>query len=238
MVARGIAILAIWMLCEALATAQCGGVQRSTPVRNLIASRPVLTTLQKIQANTTARRDARSSVGCSGSQTAQASCSCAQAAGCSGSKVVSQAQAPMPQSVGCSGSMIVPQAQAPMPPAVKFISVPVQDWIPIPIKEAPIQFEIFQPPKRAPVCVDGRCDFVKATPVRDAVLSAYQQALESAEYRAANRIKGHSYLDTHRTSGVGWATSDPTPTTCLGRGGDAYAVARGVDGWYATKFSN
>ena len=73
-------------------------------------------------------------------------------------------------------------------------------------------------------------------PVRTALSNVYQQALASAQYRAANRIHGHSYLDTHRTSGVGWASSDGNPTTCLGRGGENYAVARGSDGWYATKF--
>ena len=70
-----------------------------------------------------------------------------------------------------------------------------------------------------------------------AASNAYQEALASAQYRAANRIHGHSSLDTHRTSGVGWASSDSNPTTCLGRGGDNYAVVRGSDGWYATKFS-
>jgi len=210
MVVRGIAIVAMWMLCEALANADCGGVQRATPVRNLVATRPVLTTLQKIRANAVSRR-----ASCSGTQAVQASCSGAQA-------------------VGCAGSMVVPQAPAPMPPAAKLISAPVQDWIPI--QESPIQYEIFQPPTR-PVCVDGRCDMVNATPIRDAVSNAYQQALASAQYRAANRIKGHSYLDTHRTSGVGYASHDSNPTTCLGRGGSNYAVVQGTDGWYATKFN-
>lgn len=103
-------------------------------------------------------------------------------------------------------------------------------------------------PARAevPLCENGRCDVVQlrlTAPVRvagavvAATSSAYQQALASAQHRAANRIHGHSYLDTHRNSGVGWATSDSMPTTCLGRGGEAYAVTRGSDGWYSTKFS-
>ena len=67
--------------------------------------------------------------------------------------------------------------------------------------------------------------------------NVYQQALASAQYRAANRIHGHSYLDTHRTSGVGWASNNPSPNTCLGGDNHAtYAVVRGADGWYATKF--
>jgi hypothetical protein len=36
---------------------------------------------------------------------------------------------------------------------------------------------------------------------------------------------------------VGWATGNPKPNTCLGGdNGATYAVVRGSDGWYATKF--
>jgi len=86
------------------------------------------------------------------------------------------------------------------------------------------------------VCENGQCG-LSPVPHRGLLSSAYQQALASAQYRAANRIHGHSYLDTHRKSGVGWASHDPQPTTCLGRGGSAYAIAKGPDGYYATKFS-
>ena len=92
-------------------------------------------------------------------------------------------------------------------------------------------------PTATPLCENGRCDVVRniiAAPAR-LVSGAYQQALASAQYRAANRIHGHSSLDTHCTSGVGWSTNDPQPNTCLGRGGDNYAVAKGNDGWYASK---
>jgi hypothetical protein len=64
--------------------------------------------------------------------------------------------------------------------------------------------------------------------------SAYQVALASAQYRAANCIHGHTRIERGRTSGVGYSSFDATPTTCLGVGGN-YAVARGRDGWYATK---
>ena len=93
-------------------------------------------------------------------------------------------------------------------------------------------------PTATPLCENGRCDVVRniiAAPARLAS-NAYQQALASAQYRAANRIKGHTHLDTHRVSGVGWASHDASPATCLGRGGEAYAVAQGVDGFYSTKF--
>jgi len=199
MVVRGIAIVAIWMLTEALVNAQCGGaaVQRATPVRNLIAARPICSTLQKIRANRMARR---------------ASCSGVQAA-CSGTQAAPS----------CSGPQAVPVVEAPQP---KMISIQVE----------PIQYEIFQPP----VCSGESCEIVRANAPRrfhSGMTSAFQQALASAQYRAANRIKGHSYLDTHRTSGVGWSSHNPMPATCLGVGGDNYAVAKGLDGWYASKIA-
>jgi len=72
--------------------------------------------------------------------------------------------------------------------------------------------------------------------------SGYEAALASATYRAQNRIHGHSYLDSgvyvRGGSGVGWNSSFSVanPNTCLGIGGESYAVARGIDGMYATKF--
>lgn len=103
-------------------------------------------------------------------------------------------------------------------------------------------------------CFDGRCDVVHkaaavvATPIvmasnvveatTERMSDAYQTALASAQYRAANRIHGHSYIDSQTTSGVGWASHDSMPTTCLGRGGENYAVVRGSDGWYATKIAS
>ena len=69
----------------------------------------------------------------------------------------------------------------------------------------------------------------------------YQAALASAQYRAANRIKGHvSRLELTggiRSSGVGYASHDSNPRTCLGRPGQTSAVCavvRGADGWYST----
>lgn len=64
---------------------------------------------------------------------------------------------------------------------------------------------------------------------------AYSIALQSAQYRAERGIHGHSPIEMGRTAGVGWASSDSNPVTCLGRGGANYAVVRGVDGFYATK---
>jgi len=100
------------------------------------------------------------------------------------------------------------------------------------------------------VCEGGRCQVLKAvvaTPfvmahnavhnVGERVSNAYQTALASAQYRAANRIHGHCHIDSQTTSGVGWASHDSMPTTCLGKGGEGYAVVRGVDGWYATKIA-
>lgn len=181
--------------------ADCGGLQvtavscsgsqakilRATPIRTLIAARPLVGTLQKIQASAQSNRAARAA-SCSGERTA-ASCSGPQS-------VAPQSAAPCPctcRDCNCNSSM------APSPDSVSVVN------------------------RSQPRLVSS-------------VSSAYQQALASAQYRAANRIHGHSPLDTHRTSGVGWASSNSTPTTCLGRGGDSYAVVQGSDGWYATKF--
>jgi hypothetical protein len=213
--ARLICVFALVVIFEGLVQADCGGRVRATPVRNLIASRPILTTLQKIRSNVV-----RAS--CSGQQAVQSSCSGPQVqrvqSGCSGHIQTS-----------CSGSSIVPTVSAPMPKVVKFVSAPVVDVVE---HQQQIEYE--------PICNGQSCEVVRkvlTAPIR-AVSSAYQQALASAQYRAVNRIRGHSYLDTNRTSGVGWSTSDPTPATCLGRGGSAYAVVRGDDGYfYATKFA-
>lgn len=69
----------------------------------------------------------------------------------------------------------------------------------------------------------------------------YQAALASAQYRAANRIRGHvsrlELVEGVRSSGVGYASHDPSPSTCLGRPGRTSAtcaVVRGPDGWYST----
>jgi hypothetical protein len=95
-------------------------------------------------------------------------------------------------------------------------------------------------------CANGRCQVLKAVVATPIVMAshavhatsdAYQQALASAQYRAANRIKGHCSLDSHTTSGVGWSSNSTMPNTCLGIGGHGYAVVQGVDGFYATKIS-
>ena len=165
----------------AQAAASCSGSQsvlRRTPVRTFIASRPVVSTIQKIKANAQSNRAARM-------------------ASCSGE----------PAAASCSGSQIAPQTAAPCP-----------------TESAPSTEVVSAVSRSQPKLVS-------------AVSSTYQQALASAQYRAANRIHGHSYLDTHRTSGVGWATSNPKPNTCLGGdNGSTYAVVLGSDGWYATKF--
>lgn len=141
---------------------------------------------------------------------------------CGGSATVSQScSGSIAAPSGCAGSAIVPQE------------------VPSPMPATSIQVSVRSP---VPACVDGTCSLAEnqksfATPVRSLMSNTYQQALASARYRAANRIHGHSYLDTHRTSGVGWATGNSKPNTCLGGdNGSTYAVVQGTDGWYATKF--
>lgn len=82
---------------------------------------------------------------------------------------------------------------------------------------------------------------VAVTNTLDHLSEKYQRALASAQYRAANRVHGHA---THlelggcvRRSGVGFASHDSNPMTCLGRKGFTSAicaVVRGPDGYYAT----
>ena len=75
----------------------------------------------------------------------------------------------------------------------------------------------------------------------DHLSDKYQRALSSAQYRAAHRIHGHvTHLELGggvTQSGVGWASHDPNPMTCLGRRGftkATCAVVAGPDGFYAT----
>lgn len=157
---------------------QCSGVAsscsgaRATPVRNVIAAKPVATILSKICSAAQSRRSA--------------ACNGQRASSCSGS-AVPMAPAPQAGSCGCANCK----------------------------------------------CADCNC----GDAMQPVASSAYSQALASAQYRAANRIRGHSYLDTHRTSGVGWASSNSKPNTCLGGDNRAsYASVRGADGWYSTKF--
>lgn len=86
---------------------------------------------------------------------------------------------------------------------------------------------------------------LQATPVRSTIKAvasvpttvgnAYQVALASAQLRASTRRKGHAMsIEAGYTTGVGFSTFDPTPSTCFGVGGN-YAVVRGADGWYSTK---
>lgn len=173
---KGFLVVLVSISCASSVDAQCGGAVRLTPVRSLIASRPILSTLQRVRTNAMARRMS-----------------------------------------ACQG-MSVPRAAEQCTVSTQVIETPF-------VASA------------VATCENGRCDIVRSTPVRSVVSSAYQQALASAQYRAANRIRGHSYLDTHRTSGVGWSSYQSNPNTCLGIGGEAYAVAQGIDGtFYATKF--
>ena len=80
-----------------------------------------------------------------------------------------------------------------------------------------------------------------ATPVRTVARSAWQStagsiAQRSAEYRAANGIKGHAmHIEGGHMVGVGWASNNPRPATCYNNMGGDYAVVRGRDGYYATR---
>jgi hypothetical protein len=76
-----------------------------------------------------------------------------------------------------------------------------------------------------------------ATPVRS-VSSNYAIALRSATERAMRGIKGHlSSIERQagKRVGVGWSSHNPNPSTCFNNLPGDYAVARGRDGYYATK---
>ena len=76
-----------------------------------------------------------------------------------------------------------------------------------------------------------------ATPVRS-VSSNYAIALRSATERAMRGIKGHlSSIERQagKRVGVGWSSNNPNPSTCFNNLPGDYAVARGRDGYYATK---
>ena len=76
-----------------------------------------------------------------------------------------------------------------------------------------------------------------ATPVRS-VSSNYAIALRSATERAMRGIKGHlSSIERQagKRVGVGWSSHNPNPSTCFNNLPGDYAVARGRNGYYATK---
>ena len=219
-----VCVLGLYMDCfgqgcaGSAATTSCSGARSlRTPVRDLIAARPIRTGIL-------ARISSVRSASCG-----QAALSCGQsAASCAGSLAAPS----------CAGSTVIPSAPA---PTAASCNCGCEQGLPCTChsqKQVQVSYV-------APVmdCPTGTCNLVEsqqhfATPVRTAMSNAYAQALASAQYRAANRIHGHSYLDTHRTSGVGWATSNSKPNTCLGGdNGSTYAVVQGADGWYATKFN-
>jgi len=60
-------------------------------------------------------------------------------------------------------------------------------------------------------------------------------AQQSANYRAANGIKGHTRFEDGRMAGVGYSSFNSNPATCFNNMGGDYKVAQGRDGWYATR---
>ena len=55
-------------------------------------------------------------------------------------------------------------------------------------------------------------------------------AQQSADYRAANGIKGHTHFESGHTAGVGYSSFNAHPATCFNYMGGDYKVARGRDG--------
>ena len=105
--------------------------------------------------------------------------------------------------------------------------------VPVPTVAAPV-------PVEAPACpACSACESQVLYSTTDS--GGYSRALASAQYRAANGIKGHVRGELlpgrASSSGVGFATNNPNPRTCLGVPGQTSAtcaVVRGRDGWYST----
>lgn len=216
--------------CAGLTSVQasCGGsATLRTPIRNLLAVRPIrsagLGILQKISSVR--------ATGCGSGAAMQASCagSAAVQSSCAGSMSVPMAPAPQAACSDCSAaSQSVPLAAC---------SCGCQQGGPCncnsqaaancSIGESQQYFQV------SAAVPQGR--FVSAGD------EAYQRAFASASYRAQNSIKGHvsGELAPGRASsaGVGYSSFNPNPLTCLGvpgRTNATCAVVRGVDGWYST----
>jgi len=110
----------------------------------------------------------------------------------------------------------------------------------LPSAPAPVPVEV-----PCPAC--SACESAASVSYSATDSSAYSRALASAQYRAANGIKGHVRGELlqgdalrragRSSSGVGFSTSNPNPRTCLGVPGQTSAtcaVVRGRDGWYST----
>ena len=85
--------------------------------------------------------------------------------------------------------------------------------------------------------IPASVSYAVPSPVRS-VSSNYAIALRSATERAMRGIKGHlSSIERQagKRVGVGWSSHNPNPSTCFNNLPGDYAVARGRDGYYATK---
>lgn len=148
--------------------------------------------------------------GCNGAAVVAGCSGSSMAVGCSGARAL-----------GCSGSQmtIVTRISSPSPVGCS---------------------GSFNAPPAAPKatgcacgCSMGDCNCQQA-----AGTQAFSVSQQSANYRAANRIKGHTRFEAGRMAGVGFSSFNPNPATCFNNMGGQYSVARGSDGWYATRIVN
>jgi hypothetical protein len=173
----------------------------------------------------------KSNYGCTGSAVKAASgygstgSAAVQSYGCTGSAVKSSAN------YGCTGSAVAPASYG------SSGSSAVKDRRPLRsiLENKPVRSRIKATLEGAPVRtrLSAIGSVVANAPAR--LGSAYEVALASAQYRAANRIRGHAYdIEAGYTTGVGFHTDNENPRTCYGVGGN-YVSVRGPDGWYSTK---
>lgn len=103
------------------------------------------------------------------------------------------------------------------------------------LEQRPIRSRVRATLENAPVRSRVAAVASVAAAIPQSLGNAYQVALASATERARTGRKGHLMsVEAGYTTGVGYSSFNPNPTTCYGVGGN-YAVVRGADGWYSTK---
>lgn len=180
--------------------------------------------------------------GCTGSVKASYGCSGSAVAapvsgyGCTGSKVTTgygcTGSVPV-QSYGTSGSAVSSAADGygSSGSAVSSDRRPLRSIL----ENKPLRSRVKATLEQAPVRSRVAAVASVAAAVPAAMSNAYQVALASAQYRAANRIKGHVLsIEGGYATGVGYSSYNSQPRTCYGVGGN-YVSVQGADGWYSTK---
>lgn len=186
-------------------------------------------TVQAESGGCTGSLKAKANYGCTGSAVVASGYGCTgsvpvQSYGCTGSAVKSSGY-------GCTGSAVAPASYGSSGSSAVKDRRPVRSIL----ENKPIRSRVRATLEGAPVRtrLSAVAEVVANVPQR--LGSAYDVALASAQYRAANRIRGHAmHIESGYSTGVGFSTFNDNPATCYGVGGN-YVSVRGPDGWYSTK---